>query len=251
MTLITEKGLFTNILGSLTDLTAPAVAARYAPAFGRDEEVEAVCSAVLQNQTVVLRGPSGVGKTAIWVEVARRLHAADPAYVRVYAASVAQLQNGCIYMGHWEQKLAELDSEIAAFTARGIHCLLLVTDFGNLFRVSRTSRAEQKVIADDVLGYVESGHLRVAGELTPDLFRPGLGDDQRWLGRIHLVDVPPLTAGDLLACLRRALAWKAQRAGGVYGGHLPPAWRRGADAPRTAAEEALIRAVLLLSLIHI
>lgn len=59
------------------DLTADAAAGKLGPAFCVERHLEQIGTALASGLSPVLAGPAGVGKTAIWHEVARRLHAGE------------------------------------------------------------------------------------------------------------------------------------------------------------------------------
>jgi ATP-dependent Clp protease ATP-binding subunit ClpA len=246
---------FPHVLDELRDLSREAQSGRLDPVYGREDEVGRLLDGLQAGAIVILRGMSGVGKSAIWDEVARRVSRgqvpADLANLKILVTSVTQLQQGCPYAGYWEQKLGEIVQELEGLRQRGALPLLVISDLGNLFRVSRTSRDDQKTISDDVLSQVESERLWVAGDVTPELFRPGLADDPRWMRRARFVDLPALSGRELGQVLRRVCAHDIAVAHPPFArgecsllAGVPSAWLQAKPGPE-ACEATLARAVEL------
>jgi ATP-dependent Clp protease ATP-binding subunit ClpC len=236
-----DEQLFLEPLAPLANLSAQAAAGGLAPAFGRQHVVDDVFQALLGAEPVVLYGPSGVGKSAIWREVARRAQAgaAPPELQRLelFVGSVAALQQGAAYVGWWETKLGELVAALDDRAHAGHRPVLLLSDFGTLFRTQRSGREEGKILADDLVGYLDSRRLRLAGELSPETAQPGFLDYARWTSRVRLVAVEAPAGADLERLLRQTVAHALGRA-------APSGWRSGRPASG-AAEAAIARAVEL------
>ncbi len=246
---------FPHVLDELRDLSLEARSGQLDPVYGREDEVTRLLDGLQANAIVVLRGASGVGKTALWDEVARRVSRgqvpAELSQLKILVTSVTQLQQGCPYAGYWEQKLGEIVLELEGLRQRGALPLLVISDLGNLFRVSRTSRDDQKTISDDVLSQIEAERLWVAGDVTPELYRPGLADDPRWTRRARFVDLGPLSGRELGQVLRRVCAHDVAVAHPPFArgdlsmvAGVPSAWLQAMPGPE-ACEATLARAVEL------
>src|SRR4051812_45771653 len=92
----TNERKFPHVLQEFRDLCGEARAGRLEPVFGREQDVCSVLDGLQAGATVVLRGASGVGKSALWMEVARRvtlgLVPPELRRLRLLVTSVTQLQ---------------------------------------------------------------------------------------------------------------------------------------------------------------
>src|SRR5579872_373928 len=98
-----------------TDLTQRIAAGQAVRAYGRASEIAKVCESLAARQSVLLLGPSDVGKTAILHEVAARMaRRQDPANsvglagARVVSISTGAVLAGTRYLGEWQTRLTEL-----------------------------------------------------------------------------------------------------------------------------------------------
>ncbi len=71
----TESAATTLHKWTETDLAAAAAAGRLAPAYEVDSVLDRIFRIAAAGKNPVLAGPSGIGKTAVVHELARRIHA--------------------------------------------------------------------------------------------------------------------------------------------------------------------------------
>src|SRR5262245_14365315 len=90
---------FPHVLGELRDLSNEAQCGLLDPIYGREDEAIRLLDGLQAGAIVVLRGPSGVGKTALWDDVARRVSRGqvpvELSPLKILVTSVTQLQQGC------------------------------------------------------------------------------------------------------------------------------------------------------------
>src|SRR2546430_16007056 len=94
------------------DMTQRAQSGKLSHAYGREIEVAKVLESLASGQSVLLVGPSGVGKTAIWHEVIARIsrNHCPPALQgkRFISISTGTVMVGTKYLGEWQTRLGEL-----------------------------------------------------------------------------------------------------------------------------------------------
>ncbi len=142
-----------------------------------------------QRASVLMVGPSGVGKTAILLEVARRNRK-----LILWRTSAARLIAGMRYLGQWEERCEQVVAELGRI--KGILCV------ENLLELCRAGGSQPtSSVANFLSGSIERGELQVVAEATPEEIEairrllPGLVD------LFQLLPVPeprPRVAEDIL-----------------------------------------------------
>ena len=187
---------------------------RYSRAWERDDVVARLVE-VIRKETapILLLGESGVGKTSILADAARRLEreggapsggeaAAEGAGRRVprfWLTSAPRLIAGMQYLGMWQERVEHVIGEVGSIP--GVLCA------ENLLDLVRTGgRGPMDSIGAFLIPYLQRGELRLAAEATPaelDAVRrllPGLADVFR------IVTVPAFTRAQAIACLTHVAA---------------------------------------------
>src|ERR1700694_5378779 len=125
---------YANVLQEGQDLVAAATASR--SKYFREREIQAVVDALLQRRSILLVGPSGVGKSAVLRGVVRRLAMETGRGFRTFTTS--QIMAGTRWIGEWQSKLTRLltDSEES-------NVVLHVVDIWNLPTVGTTSQNKE------------------------------------------------------------------------------------------------------------
>ncbi|MGE0712014.1 MAG: AAA family ATPase [Planctomycetota bacterium] len=141
-------------------------------ALGREQEVQSILDRLERqgSRSVVLVGPSGVGKTAIIHEVARRLGDAKVLVpIQVLEATSGEVLSGTRYLGEWQTRVKELQDALRAPRRVIWH----VPDVNRLVEAG-TSEHSQESFATMLAPAVERGELIILGESTPEAFRRGI-----------------------------------------------------------------------------
>jgi ATP-dependent Clp protease ATP-binding subunit ClpA len=149
---------FADVLQEGQDLVEIASASR--PEYFRDREIAAIAEMLQRKRSVLLVGPSGVGKTAVLLGVARRLSAETGRGIRSFTTS--QIISGTRYIGEWETKLTNLLKECMAANA-----VLNILDVWNLSTVGTTSTSKECFL-DTMRPLIADGSLQVISEVAPD-----------------------------------------------------------------------------------
>jgi probable HAF family extracellular repeat protein len=122
-----------------TSLTERARSGELSRAYGRDAEVDQVFTSLLERRSVLLLGPSGVGKSAVLYEAIHRMaQGTAPEPLRghhVVHVSTSRLAAGAMNVGGWAATLQELVE--ALMRAPGIY--LYIDDIWNLPNAGRYS----------------------------------------------------------------------------------------------------------------
>ncbi len=127
----------------------------------RDAEIARVIESLGRKRSVLLVGPTGVGKTAVVHGVAAELH--DRNHGRIREFSIAQFLAGTKYLGEWETKVARIMN--AAKTSKTV---LFLNDIWNLSSAGRTAKSHNTLL-DAIRPYLQDGEVQLVGELTPEM----------------------------------------------------------------------------------
>jgi ATP-dependent Clp protease ATP-binding subunit ClpC len=211
----------------LTELTAVAdplaardMRSRYGRAWERDELITRLVETIRKESApILLLGESGVGKTSILADAARRLErAGDPTQTsdtaaepdaassrrekrahRFWLTSASRLISGMQYLGMWQERAETLIEEASSIS--GILCAENLLD---LVRTGGHSPGDS--IAAYLMPYLQRAELRLIAEATPselDAIRrllPGLAD------LFQIIVVPPFTRTQAVTCLGQMAA---------------------------------------------
>jgi DNA-binding SARP family transcriptional activator len=89
--LAAERAVFAQPPSDPSTAPRPSPPARLDPLVGRDDELDRVCGLLEERRLVTLVGPGGVGKTALAMEVARRM--GERASDEVWIATLAEVED--------------------------------------------------------------------------------------------------------------------------------------------------------------
>ena len=179
-----------------------AAAADLGPVDFRETEIAAVLAELDRDRSVLLVGPTGVGKTAVIHGVAAAMAARGRG--GLFEISTALLLAGTRYIGEWQTKVTRI-----AAAAADAGAALYVSDAWNLSEVGHTSSSRSSIL-DAIRPYVESGRLRLVAEATPEILRAM----QRVPGFVALfraIEVAPLADDKVEAVLERAAERRGAR----------------------------------------
>jgi ATP-dependent Clp protease ATP-binding subunit ClpA len=142
------------------DLCAGALA----PAYAVDQQVERLAEHLTGRspRSVLLVGPSGVGKTALVHELVRRRHALGFAATPFWATSGARLVAGMSGFGMWQERCQRLWREASRKRA--------ILHLGNLIELMEVGKSVHQAqgIASFLRRYLSRGDLLAIAECTPE-----------------------------------------------------------------------------------
>lgn len=140
--------------------------AQFPPAYEVSEVVEKLAEALVGRtpQSVLLVGPSGVGKTAVFHELVRRRHDFQLRETPFWATSGARLIAGMTGFGMWQERCRNLVREASALKA--------ILHLGNLVELVEVGKAGGSGfgIAAFLRPYLVRGDVLAVAECTPQQF---------------------------------------------------------------------------------
>jgi ATP-dependent Clp protease ATP-binding subunit ClpC len=156
----------------------------FAPTYFRDHEIASVFDALCKNRSVLLVGPSGVGKTAVLQGVARRL--ADATAIGLRRFTTTQIISGTKYLGEWQSKLTRLMAEVEQPKA-----VINLVDVWNLPSVGVTAQNRENFL-DAMRPRLVDGRLQLISELTAEQLHE-LYRVPKFISLFELVRIEPLS----------------------------------------------------------
>lgn len=134
------------------------------PAYEVDKLVEQLAAALTGRRplSVLLVGPSGVGKTALVGELARRRNELLSSRVHVWSTNGSQLVAGMTGFGKWQERCGKLVKEAAREGA--------IVHLGNLLELCEVGQhiGNSQGIASFLRPYLSRGELLAIAECTPE-----------------------------------------------------------------------------------
>jgi ATP-dependent Clp protease ATP-binding subunit ClpC len=127
----------------------------------REDEGHALVRELDRGRSVLLVGQPRVGKTSVVWAATQHLSDEAPRTRRIFEISTSRVLSGTKYLGEWQTRLERILSaaEDGAFA-------LWFTDIENLTTAGRTEN-DNLAMFDTVRPWVESGRVRLIGEITP------------------------------------------------------------------------------------
>jgi ATP-dependent Clp protease ATP-binding subunit ClpC len=185
---------YDNALLEARELTRDSRAFR--PTVFRGELVAALAKAIAARRSVLLVGPSGVGKTKIVEGLA--LHLMETGPRKLYELSTIQILSGTVYLGEWQSKATAIFD--AATKGKS---LLYFSDIWNLPSSGRSANRDDSVW-DALRPRLLTGELQVIGEVN-DHQLLAVSALSGFTTPFEIIEVPPLSP-DQVASLVRAEA---------------------------------------------
>ncbi len=186
---------YDHALGESNELTASARSR--APIEFRGDILAAVLKALGAKRSVLLVGPTGVGKTTIVHALAQHLKQSGPR--KLYEFATVQLLSGTVYLGEWQSKVSAIFDLAASNQA-----LLYFSDVWNLPSVGRSSGTTDSVW-DALRPRLLNGSVQVIGELTREQLQQ-LSTRAEFTSAFEIIDVPPLTSDQIGSIVRAEAA---------------------------------------------
>jgi ATP-dependent Clp protease ATP-binding subunit ClpC len=186
---------YENALAEARNWVALARSGEIARIEFRAKEVAAVVELLERHRSVLLVGPSGVGKSAVLAGVAHELTKKKKRGLA--EVSTVGVLAGTRYLGEWQTKITRLVE-----AAHKAHTALLFSDIWNLGVAGRTAQNSTNML-DALRPHVDAGKVALVGEATPELFKlmqrvPG------FVEIFEVVEVAPMPEAEVKETLMRA-----------------------------------------------
>ena len=182
---------YDNALLESRELTHDSRAFR--PTVFRDGILAAVAKAIAARRSVLLVGPSGVGKTKIIEGLALLLTQTGPR--KLYELTTIQILSGTVYLGEWQSKATALFDAAAKGKS-----LIYFSDIWNLPSAGRSSNRDDTVW-DALRPRLLNGELQVIGEITEQQLL-ALNALSGFTTPFEIIEVPPLSADEVASVVR-------------------------------------------------
>jgi len=159
-------------------------------AYQRDSEIEVLMRQLTASRrsSLLIVGPSGVGKTAMIHELARRLAFRGSGAWMMLETSTSVLMSGTVYSGEWQTRFHDM----LRLATRKNRVILYVTDVPNLIGAGRHSSSGENM-ASSIAPLVEQDEVVLLGECHEESFRVGV-DRHPWFRKLfNVAQVQPQT----------------------------------------------------------
>ncbi len=161
---------------------------------GRERETkELVKNVLIGNESVILIGDAGVGKTALVENLARLINSKDKSYYLnkfIVEVNTGSLLSGTKYRGEFEEKLQRVIDFAVKYKGKVI---LFIDEIHTLYGLGR---AEGSVIdAMNILKpYIERKDIQVIGATTKEEYNESIGMDKAFSSRFNTIKLDGLSS---------------------------------------------------------
>lgn len=183
----------------LEKITDDLTKAPLAPAFEMDDIVLRLAEVIAEPRpaSILMIGPSGVGKTAAIHETVRRRKTLDLGGLRIRGGSGARMVAGQSGFGMWQEQCRRLCGE-----AKTTGTVLVLGNLPELMDVGKSEHNPQGV-AGFLRSHIQGGDLRIIVECTPDQLPAVERKDPLLLDQFTRIEVSPPSVATCRAILRR------------------------------------------------
>lgn len=160
---------------------------KYDPAIGREDEIKSALVSLMQNSCVLV-GESGVGKTAIAEGIAYRIKKGlVPQGLKdkqLYEITASDIVSGCRYVGDMEEKLTEILGEVVSREN-------VILFFDEIHTAIGTGRGSEGTldIANILKPYIDRGQIKIIGATTNSEYDEYIGKDPAFKRRFEKITV--------------------------------------------------------------
>lgn len=183
-------------------------------ALARESDVAAI-SEQIRSGSLILLGPSGIGKTTILcgaiVNVERGRKDAAP---RFWRTSASRISAGMRYLGQWEERCEKLIGELTS-----IDGTLCFNDISELLQIGGNS--SETSIGAYLLSFLRRGSLRLVVEATPESLAAARRRLPEFVAFFQIHTVTPLSRPDNVRIIERILTDRTTSAGIALGDGVP------------------------------
>jgi ATP-dependent Clp protease ATP-binding subunit ClpC len=175
------------------DLSADARAGLLKPVLGREVELQRTINVLLRGEqrNPLLTGEAGVGKTAIAVALALRIHEGTVPRrlqgMRVVEINGASLVGGTSYRG-------ELEARIRSLLSEAEHNVILFMDEAHAVFAPRTNSGQPAEVPNHFKSALASGKIAVVAATTDAEFHRWIEQDPALRRRFERIEIPELSA---------------------------------------------------------
>jgi ATP-dependent Clp protease ATP-binding subunit ClpA len=175
------------------DLSADAKAGLLNPVLGREVELQRTINVLLRGEqrNPLLTGEAGVGKTAIAVALALRIHEGTVPRrlqgMRVVEINGASLVGGTSYRG-------ELEARIRSLLAEAENNVILFMDEAHAVFAPRTNSGQPAEVPNHFKSALASGKIAVVAATTDAEFHRWIEQDPALRRRFERIEIPELSA---------------------------------------------------------
>lgn len=160
---------------------------------GREREInKLIKSCFILNESVILIGEAGVGKTSIVEGLVSAMNKIDNFYVNdkiLYVINAASLVSGTKYRGEFEERLEKIFKLCANNRGR---IVLFIDEIHMLFGLGNGDDSKN-VCLNILKPYVEKGDVIIIGATTPKEYSETIARDKAFISRCNIVKVGNLT----------------------------------------------------------
>lgn len=157
---------------------------------GREDIIKQIIkSIIIEEQSVILVGESGAGKTAIAKQLALYIRDGNYEWLEgklIFSLSTSQLISGAKYRGDFEQRLINFINFCKENKGKVI---VFIDEIHNLYGLGRS--IEDSLDAMNILKpHLTNGDITIIGATTKDEYQKYMMNDPAFLTRFNVVDVP-------------------------------------------------------------
>lgn len=173
------------------------------PTYNREKEVAEIKTVLLRRTkpNPLLLGVAGCGKTAVVEEVARAFvseylkSGGNPHTPVIYDLSLNSLVSGCRCRGDFEERLAQMLKELAAYK----NIIIFIDEIHSLNAIGAS---EGSTSAGQILKpALARGDIRVIGATTTDEYKEHIAKDKALARRFSRIDIAPLIGAARTTCI--------------------------------------------------